>query len=168
MGFNDWFYVDPTPSTAESRLDEVESGALRRLAEELQPVIRNHVDPGVDVKDAARAQAVRVRAEEGQIIIDEDDHAAVLTGGHQFDKPARKDSSVMDLFAPSTGYPSVTGRGGKVHLSFREIDEKDVFRVSEEEEVDAIHRTVTDKLRMGLVDAIEGAITEVKRRYPGE
>jgi hypothetical protein len=170
MGFNDWIRIDPAPMALDARLSEIDTEAKEKLASEIQTRIRGRVDPGIDLKSARRAQRVRAMEKGGSIVIDEHDQDAVLRGGMapQRDISQARAGSVADLFTMGTGVPQVEeAPDGTRRMVFRTIDENQLFAAQEQKEQDrAVQETVTETLRMGIVDAVEEAAAAVERRYP--
>lgn len=170
MGFNDWIYVEPVPMAHEGREEEIDLLMKERLATDIQRNLRGRVDPGVDLKSALQAQSVRVRSSGGQIIIDEHDQAAVLTGGQSNIPGAPASQGIESLFKLGTGIPTIeTGAGGERRLAFRTVDAKKMFTEMAEAGRDTmVEGTVEESLRMNMVDAFEESFDTVRRRYPSE
>jgi hypothetical protein len=154
---------------ALGRDEEVEQIAQGHLAKEVQQRLRNQSDPGIDLKSARRAQAIRVRAEGGQIVVDEDDQGKVLSVGGEPEKEESTQSAANldDLFRPGSGVPeAVTRPDGSIQLVFRSIKASDLFNQQIEGRRDEmVERAISDVLRTGTVDAIEEAQDEIGRLY---
>ena len=170
MGFNDWFIFESVPMAAEARFDEVDALAKDELAEKIQSRLRTQVDPGLDIKAAGRAQRIRVRSEKGQIIIDENDQLAVLTGGmsgRKQEEQKQKRSTLLSLFEPSDGVPiPVVGPDGRREFAFRVVKEEQLFKTASDARDQMAEEIVTETLQGGIVDAYERAIKTVNDRYP--
>lgn len=170
MGFNDWIRFEPAPMALDQRVQEIDQEAKSILAEEIQTRVRGRVDPGIDLKSARRAQKIRVRAANGEIIIDEEDQDAVLRGGMapQRDISETRAGGVADLFTMSSGVPeSVRAPDGSNKLVFRSISAEQLFaQQGQDEQNRVVQETVTETVRMGIVDAVEKATSEAEKRYP--
>ena len=170
MGFNDWIQIEPAPMALDARLTEIDKEAKEKLASEIQARVRGRVDPGIDLKDARRAQRIRVVENGGSIVIDEHDQDAVLRGGMapQQDISQASAGGVASLFTMGTGVPEVDrAPDGTRRLAFRTVNESELFAAQEQKEQDrSVQETVTETLRMGIVDAVEDAVATVERRYP--
>lgn len=164
MGFNDWIYIEPAPMNGVDRFEDVDAEAKRTLASAIEQRIKTRVDPGVDLNAAQRAQSITARQEDGQIVIDEDDRAGVLRGSPSVSKPSSR-TDLDDLFQMSSGVPTVgQDAAGNRKLIFRAVDESKLFNLGTSEQDETVEVAVTDALRMGIVDAFEGAVTTVNRR----
>jgi len=156
--------------TGPSRLSEVDEDAKNRLAEMVQQRLRGKIDPGIDLKSAKRSQGVRVTAKGSRLVIDEKDQAAVLRGGMQpqRDISESRAGGMADLFTMSSGVPqAVRNPDGTTTLAFRSVAAEDLFNIQKQNEQNRmVEETVTETLRMGIVDAFEDAATEVDRRHP--
>jgi hypothetical protein len=171
MGFNDWIKFDSAPMALDHRLSEIDEEAKTGLAAEIQTRVRGRIDPGIDLKSARRAQKVRVKAEGGNIVIDEMDQDAVLR--QQGNQPQRDISEaraggVADLFTMSSGVPeAVRAPDGSNRMVFRSVHAEQLFGQQEQDEQNrVVEQTVTETVRAGIVNAFEKATGEVERRYP--
>lgn len=169
MGFNDWIRITPAPMALDARLDEIDNEAKSSLARDIQTRLRGRIDPGIDLSSARRAQTVRVTAKGGSLVIDEQDQGSVLRGGMpQRDISKVSASGIADLFTMSSGVPEVErDPDGSNRLVFRTISADRLFAEQEQGEQNrVVQETVTETLRMGIVDSYETAVSEVERRYP--
>lgn len=170
MGFNDWINFEPAPMALDQRLEEIDTEAKTTLAAEIQNRVRGRVDPGIDLKSAQKAQKIRVREAGGSIVIDEEDQDAVLRGGlaPQRDISEARAGGMADLFTMSSGVPEASrAPDGSNRLVFRSVASEDLFAHQEQDEQNrVIEETVTETIRMGIVEAVEKATSEVERRYP--
>lgn len=168
MGFNDWIYVEPARSSEQGREAEVDLLMKESLSRDIQLGLRGRVDPGTDAASALKAQRVRVRAEGGQIIIDEHDQAGVLKAGQGQTPAPTEDSGIESLFSMGSGVPRIsTGPDGSRRLEFREIDSAKLFRQMDAAgEDDMVEESVKSSLSANMVDSFDEAVAEVGRRYP--
>lgn len=170
MGFNDWINIESSPMALDNRLSEIDEEAKNVLAGEIQTRVRGRVDPGIDLKSARRAQKIRAQASGGQIIIDEEDQAAVLRGGSapQRDISEARAGGMADLFTMSSGVPDMArAQDGSNQMVFRTIAAKDLFAKQEQDEQNrVVQNTVTDTIRSGIVDAFDEATKKIEQRYP--
>lgn len=169
MNISNWITFEPN-AKASDKTDEIESIAQTRLARDIQERLRNQIDPGIDIRSARRAQAIRVQAEGGQIVIDEDDQAKLFAGGvaeeeNDAEPPA---SSLDDLFRPGSGVPEAqTQQDGSTQLVFRSIKASDLFNQQiAGRRSEMVEHVIADVLQTGVVDAVENGIQEVDRLYP--
>ena len=172
MGFNDWIRIDPAPMALDARLNDIDEEAKADLAAQIQTNLRGRIDPGIDLKSARRAQAVRATAKGGQIIIDEHDQDSVLRGGMepQRDISQAQAGGAADLFTMSSGVPQIETRAdGTRRMVFRTIAAKDVFAQQAKKEQDrTVENTVTETVRNGVVDAFQDAAKNLDRQHPEE
>lgn len=169
MGLNDWIYVTPVAAGAETRSDEIDQLAKTKLSEAIQSKVRARVDPGIDLRSAGRAQAVRSYASDGRIVIDEQDQGEVLTGSTKEPTPpgTAEADSVEDLYSMSSGIPEVIADpDGTSRISFRTIRASALFGEKQIEQDESVQGIVTETLQMGIVDAVEEATADVLRRFP--
>jgi len=158
VGFNDWINITPASMASDARMVEVDKAAKNELAEQIQTKVRNQINPGIDIRSAKKVHSVRASEEGGRIVIT--------------DKPgpmdAPKDSGpggIEDLFSMGSGIPQV--RQGK--MEFRTIQDDQLWtRQSQDEQDQSVRQTVTDTVRMGIVDAHTKAVKDVENRYPQE
>ena len=69
----------------------------------------------------------------------------------------------------SSGIPTVeTMDDGRRGLAYRKISIETLLGQQRKQQDDTVERTVTDTLQLGMVDAVEDAVTEVERQYPAE
>ena len=169
MRISNWITFE-TNEKGSDRTEEMDSIAQRDLAKEIQTRLRSQADPGIDLKSARKAQSIRVRAEGGQIIVDEDDQGKILTGGQEQDEndaepPA---SNLEDLFRPGSGVPEMVSRpDGSTQLVFRSIKAADLFgQQIESRKTEMVERTVSDVFRTRLVESFDEASNELGRLYP--
>jgi len=170
MDISSWITFEPGGAAIE-KSDEIDQIAQTKLAQDIQQRLRNQVDPGIDLKSARRAQAIRVQANGGQLVIDEEDQDKLFGGGvaqAEEDDAQPQAGNLDDLFRPGSGVPeSVTQQDGSTQLVFRSIKAKDLFgsqvtaRRSE-----MVERVVANVLQSEVVDAVEDAMGQVDRLYP--
>ena len=170
-GFNDWVYFEPASVAGIDSANEVDALARENLARRTQEALRSRIDPGISLRDARRAQAVRVRSEGDRLVIDQDDQADVLDAASGMTKEEPDDtvaSTVEQLFETSSGVPkAVVGSDGQERLAFRSISIESLFGAQRQTTQDqAIEQSVTENLRTNIVDAYEDAVSEVGRRHP--
>lgn len=167
MGFNDIMIIEPASVSAVDRLDDVESGARERIAGRLQTRLRATVDPGVNLRSAVNAQAIRVASAGNEFVVDREDQANVLKSPADQKKEPAKDANevtgVEELFELGSGVPSMAN--GK--LVYRTISQEALFG----EQRRAVHsqhveQTVTSALRDEMLDAYQESFEEVQRRHP--
>lgn len=170
MGFSDMIYIDPAPSALDRHAEEVEQRAKAKLAAGIQARLRANVNPGIDLSSARRAQSIRVAERGGSIVIDESDQAAVLSGGapRRQSRVQPQAEGIESLFKPSSGVPVAKREpDGSTRLVFRTISAGQLFGQQRQFEQDRmVEATVTETLRMGLVDAFEAAGSEIESMYP--
>lgn len=171
MGFNSWIYAEPAGPGAETHGEEIDSLAKAKLASEIQTKVRARIDPGIDLRNASRAQAVRSYADEGNIVIDEKDQAELITGEAEDAGPAgtstTEASTMDDLYSLGSGIPEIIADpDGTTRISFRTIKASSLFGDRQADQDDTVQSIVTDTLQMGIVDAIDEATSDVNRRYP--
>lgn len=168
MGFNDWIKVDPAPLSALDRFDEVDAAARERLAKDLQTRLRSTIDPGVNLKSAMRAQAVRVASEGDRLVIDSHDQAEVLGASADMvddDQDDNEVTNVEQLFELGSGVPTVVD--GK--LTYRTISPEALFgNLKSADTSRVVEQTTTETLRMGIADAFDEASRDVSNRNPGD
>lgn len=170
MGFNDSIYIDPAPMALDQRSEEIDQEAKSSLANQIQSRVRGRVDPGIDLKSARRAQKIRVKENDGNIIIDEEDQSSVLNGGAapQRDISETRAGGIADLFSMSSGVPEIArAPDGSNRMVFREIAAEQLFAQQGQDEQDrVVEETVTETVRMGIVSAFDDATKKVEQRYP--
>ena len=156
-------------SKAHDRVEEIDDLAQTSLAKEIQQRLRQQVDPGIDLKSARRAQAIRVRAQGGQIIVDEDDHGKVLSHSAEREKEEadQQSSNLDDLFQPGSGIPeAVSQEDGTTRLVFRSIKASDLFgQLIDSRRDERVERTISDVIQSKTLEAIEEAHREIGRLY---
>lgn len=169
VGFNDWIRIDPAQMTALDRFDEVDAIARENLAKELQTRLRTTIDPGISLRAAQRAQAVRVASEGNRLVIDSEDQAEVLGASSEtVEEPSDPNivTNVDQLFELSSGVPSIVD--GK--LVYRMISPSALLgKQQQENERDRIiEQTTTETLRINIADAFDDATRDVRNRNPGD
>jgi hypothetical protein len=167
-GFNDWISFDPAPMSALERAQEVDDEAHAEIAKRAQTRLRARVDPGVRLQDAFKAQAIRVNAEGGRLVIDEDDQGDVLRD-REGEQPEEDDDSlvndVMQLFEPSSGVPKIVNG----QLTYRQISLRALFGEQKKDEQDRVVEGVLhDTIQSSVVDAYEQATNTIGQRYPSK
>jgi hypothetical protein len=162
VGFNDWIYASPAPTAIDGRQEEVEERVRSKLAAQIQERLRTRLDPGIDLRSAKRAQAVRSVADGNRIVITGDDEDAKETSSIEA-------NSVDDLFKLSSGVPEVyTDEFGTTQMVFRSIKMSSLLEVTQDDQDKTVDQIVTDVLQLGMVDAIEDAMKDVESTYPAE
>ena len=169
MNISKWITFEVDARGGE-KSDEVESFAQSKLAKDVQTRLRNQADPGIDLKSARRAQAIRARAEGGQIIIDEEDQAEIIHGKKEQEESDSEPpaSNLDDLFRPGSGVPEAVNQpDGTTKLVFRSIRAEDLFSQQiKGRRSEMVEQTVSNTLRTGTVEAIEEGFREMERLYP--
>jgi hypothetical protein len=170
MGFNDWIYIEPVRSATDGREEEVDLLMKESLSRDIQVGLRGRVDPGTNTRAAIKAQSVRVRADGGQIIIDEHDRSGMLKEEPGPSPEDTEEQGIESLFKMGTGVPKIaTMADGSRRLAFREIDSSKLFRqMAEADKDEMVEGEVKDTLQTNMVDAFDEAVGEVTRRYPVE
>lgn len=169
MGFNDWINIEPVSAGPEQRFEEIDSIAKDKLAEQVEGRLKGRIHQGLDTEASRRSQSIRSFADGGRIVIDYKDRGDALTGEAKEKKGNRSSpKGLQDLFEPSSGVPEVvTGPDGQTSLAYRTIDYDKLFSEQYQNEQDqAVERTVTETLRMGMVESMEDATDEVKQKHP--
>jgi hypothetical protein len=146
--------------------DDVDELAQQKLAESLQFKLRTHVDPGIDLRAARRAQTIRTRAENGAIIIDEDDSIKLFSGGMSLQEDRKTQAvNVDDLFRPSSGIPEIQETQSGSQMIFRSISLQTMFgQQFDSSQDEAVERLISNTLRNEAIPAIQEAIAESKRK----
>ena len=169
MDINNWITFEPDPRASE-KSEEIDAIAQTKLAKSIQERLRSQVDPGIDLKSARRAQAIRVTASGGELVIDEDDQAKLFAGGvadeeNDAEPPA---GNLEDLFRPGSGVPeSVTQPDGSTKLVFRSIKAADLFgQQIQADRTEMVEHVLSDVLRNNSLEAIEDSMREVDQLYP--
>jgi hypothetical protein len=169
MDIRNWITFEEK-AKADERDEEIDSHAQTSLAKLIQQRLRAQIDPGIDLKAARRAQSIRATYEGGEITIDEDDQAKLLSGEteKEQDDSEQPASNLEDLFRPGSGVPeSVTRPDGSTMLVFRSIKASDLFgQQIANSRSEMVEHAVTDVLRANAVDAVEEAMREVERLHP--
>jgi hypothetical protein len=168
MNITNWISFEPNEKGADKD-EEVDSIVHKRLAQNVQTRLRAQADPGIDLRSARRAQAIRARADGSDIVVDEDDQAKVIAGAQEPEEDTESQATNLDdLFKPGSGVPEAVSRpDGSTQLVFRSIKEAGLFRQTiRGNQNDAVERTISDTLRSGTVDAFEEAFDEMSRLYP--
>jgi len=167
MKVGDIVSVEPAPVPGIKRIDEVERSVRESLAKEVQRRLRGQVDFGLELNDAQRAQAIRVRARGNRLVIDEASSARVMRDQQQGTDPTASDN-INQLFEPSRGIPRMdVSRDGRPRLVFRSVQASRMFEEQNKKiRDDRVASTVTDAVREGIVDAYETALSDVNRRHP--
>lgn len=120
---------------------------MDKVANDVQSRVRSRVDTGIDAAAAIRAQSITVRNADGGLVIKTDEKAA---------RPG--DSSVDDLFKPSTEAPFI--EGGRV--MFRRLREQQLSRRN----LQAVKSSVEDVMSLRFKDHLEDAIKISKAENP--
>lgn len=166
-GFNDWIMVEPTSMSSEDRPAEVEELVRQKLATRIGPQLRTRIDPGVNIPGSDRAQKVRVRSEEGRIVIDEQDQAAVLGGTAHASQKNAPSPGVEGLFQMSDGIPSFVEKGdGSVVPVYRTISPRELFNTKDSDRDDVVEGVVGNTIQNNFVEVLEESIDEVNRQNP--
>lgn len=167
----DWVFFEPSSMSALDQFDEVDEAARGILARETEVRLRGKLDPGADLKNAHRSQAVRVQSEGGRLVISSEDPGEVLQAAAESSRGGAADNEaagIEGLFEMSSGIPSVRqGADGKTQLVFKTISMENLFGAQKQVQQDArVEETVTEVVRAGIVDAYDESIKETTRRYP--
>jgi hypothetical protein len=168
--FTNWINVSLETSPSINNYKEVESLVDGKIAEAVQRDIRTTVDTGSRAA-GAKAEGVRVKAEEGGFVIFAKSHDDVLratskqVGGG---KSAVEAGSMDDLFSQSSGVPEAkTGPGGTTKLVYKSISIGNLFKEQKEKaRTFAIEQAVTQSVRMNLGNAYNEAMDEVDQKNP--
>lgn len=165
MGFNDLILFDPVPSSPLDNIDEIETEARSRLAVRLQTKLRNVIDPGVDLKAATRAQAVKVVSDGDRFAIQHEDQAGVVNPqvAAEDDDP-NEVGNLEQLFELSSGVPTVKADG---RLVYRTISPDVLFGEQRRAiRTQQVEQAIAGSLGNDLVDVYDEAIHDVAQRTP--
>lgn len=168
--FTDWINVTLDASPSVNNYKEVEALVDTKLAAAIQRDIRTTVDTGSRAA-GAKAEGVRVKAEDGGFVIFAKSHDDVLRATSkqvQGGKSSVEAPNQAGLFAASSGVPETeTGPGGETKLVFKSITVGNLFKQQKEEARDfAVGQAVTQSVRMNLGNAYNEAMDEVDQKNP--
>lgn len=172
--FNSWVNIDLRKSASFDKHEEVGELVNEKLAKDIERQVKNKVDPGIHRKGAARAEAVRVKAEGNRFVISSESQGDILNASSKMAKaPAPKGldaASVEELFEPSSGVPETQRRAdGTTGLVYRRIELAAVFREQQEKaQLYDAEQAVTNAIKHNLGKRFEEAFEEVDRRNPAE
>lgn len=180
MGWNDFIRIDHVPLASEARETEVDQLLKEGLAAQIQEKLRSRLDPGIDLRGAQAAQAVRSHADGGRIVIDQKGQDEVLAAADP-GRRVRAGSQVNvtdldDLFVLSSGVPEIeVGADGSRRMVFRRVSQASVqgkappgSALSQDEQDHIVDQVATEVFSLGVPEAHERATQEVNDTYIGE
>lgn len=162
----DWFTLEAVDDLDPATVDNL---AKDRLASRIQARVKATVDNVVSRDAALAGGSIVAKNDGGRIVIRSDDAAEVLRQsseaafGPSGDGSGDNAETPDDLFEQSSGIPRFSGDGSG-QLLFRTISVDSIMRRQAAEQRDqAVERTVTDAVRMGIVDDFDDSVKDVKR-----
>lgn len=170
----DWFNFDLKKSAPFDKHKEVTKLVEDKLAADIQRSLRTRIDPGLNKKSGASAEAIKVKADDGQIIIETESLGEILQATSQMAHGSKNKEleagSVQDLFKSSSGVPQMqTGADGKEKLVYRRIQLEKIFTEQKQQaQDDMIKQTVENTVSTNLGRSYDEAFKEVKDRNPEE
>lgn len=167
MGFNDLLNIEPVSSSVFEHMDEIESEARSRLATRMQTSLRSVVDPGVNLRDAVRAQTIKVIPEGERFAVRREDQGNVLDGGGvpEPEEDPNEIANVDQLFELGSGVPTAKANGS---LVYRTVSPEVLFgeqRRAHREQI--IEQAVANSLTGDLIESYDEAFNDVRQRIPG-
>lgn len=169
-----WFNFDLKKSAPFDKHKEVSELVDKKLAADVQRSLRTRIDPGLNKKSGAAAEAVKARADDGKIVIETEDLGEILQATSQMAHGSKNKEleagSVEDLFKSSSGVPQMqTGADGKEKMVYRRIQLEKIFTEQKQQaQDDMIKQTVENTVSTNIGRSYDEAFKEVKDRNPEE